>query len=688
MQTTNITPVAVKFEIHAYDEVYDVSNSLDNWKDAELMLKRDGTSGVFHQFTTPFEFVYEAYDIVKNLFDTHQYRAVADMYVYIRRDDWMDNAQKYHNPQIFNLDFSTYDESDTKIEIATKRTSLYDYLKSKGKVVYDIPVSEIKETRSLWYDRIEMENKIALACVTNRDRYQLDSGSGFKSIGITYEKAEIAVQDVIYAQTVPEYESFDVDNSKFIFASSFIESVLVDFDIDIAGSIGIENIGDTRITALSLVLFKVIAGGSIGSRTTIATYVFNVSSTTINVNRRIRGTTSLDKDEGLYFMLSHEVSGSGFFAGIFPSLEGTINLRYNAIYDPVDIDVINPKNLLQRLVNEASETSGVYSSDIEDVEFQDKIMLAAAESVRGIEPRFDDGVMVSKGAEIHTSYNAFAEWMKVYGYEPHIDATSVVFKKRSKAFRSDILALELQESDCADLRRYVNDDYIYSGVKVGYERKDIENANVRFEFNGQHDYSTESNLQNKVLELISPYRADCYGIEFLAQERLRQTTDNKADKDIFVIDVMLGMVNFALRYVVFRNLFSGNVLRSIATGQVNYSLFNGNLNPRNLLLRNLDLIGVSANDLRFTASDSNAEIIIDGQPINANHSIPNGVGLFDAITYDIASKNILNLPTGDSINGVVKFHYKGKVYEGFIDEISKNPAWESETTWKLRKKKG
>jgi hypothetical protein len=40
------------------------------------------------------------------------------------------------------------------------------------------------------------------------------------------------------------------------------------------------------------------------------------------------------------------------------------------------------------------------------------------------------------------------------------------------------------------------------------------------------------------------------------------------------------------------------------------------------------------------------------------------------------------------MNGVVRIHYRGKVYEGFIDEIAKNPAWESETTWKLRKKKG
>ena len=87
------------------------------------------------------------------------------------------------------------------------------------------------------------------------------------------------------------------------------------------------------------------------------------------------------------------------------------------------------------------------------------------------------------------------------------------------------------------------------------------------------------------------------------------------------------------------------------------------------------------------------EITIDGQAINANLNIPNGVGLFDAIMYDIASKNIQDLPAGDDMNGIVRFEHRNKdtgdvdTYEGFIDEISKNPAWESETTWKLRKKK-
>jgi predicted S18 family serine protease len=52
-------------------------------------------------------------------------------------------------------------------------------------------------------------------------------------------------------------------------------------------------------------------------------------------------------------------------------------------------------------------------------------------------------------------------------------------------------AIELTEEDCADLKISVDKDYLFSGLKIGYEKKEYENTNGLFEFNGQHDYATD-----------------------------------------------------------------------------------------------------------------------------------------------------------------------------------------------------
>ena len=688
MESINsITPLQVKFELRASGNACDVSDNISNRKNLEMTLKRDGTSGVFHEITFPFEFVLNAYDILKNLFDEKKYHAEADIYIYIRRDDWMWQPDKYHAPQIFSLDFTTYERTDAKIEIDTKRVSLYDHLKNKGKITYDIPVSEIKEQKPWRFDRIELENKIVFRVTSEKDQTVSISRESMNvawrsiTLGVTYEETEIGVQDVIYNQTVAynKYPVIDADgrdeSSYFMWLSKDSDYKYIDCNIDITGTVK-RDIFDANAISFALVL-ESLEGDAVFDIMTYSPPVVG-NSDVVSIEWRNSRKFLINKGGWGCYLLFRSTNVTQSFFNI--DIEGTVTVRYNAKYKPIDIDIINPQTLLQNLVNRMTGTQDAYAVEIEEFneDDQDLILMAAAESIRAIEPDNE-----SEGAKVHTSYNSFLEWMNVFGYEEHVTADALTLKKRSKGFRSDLTAIELDEEECAKLKEYVNADYLYSGVKTGYQKKDIENANVRFEFNGQHDYSTNINLSDNILELISPYRADCYGIEFLAQEREKKTTDNKADKDMFLVHVK----ETENEYETVKSVFAGNVLTNIEDGTVNDTLFNGKLNPFNLLKPNEGLIGVSVDKLTFTASDANAEIVIDGQPVNADYDIPAGAGLFDPVMYDIASRNMRHLPEGERTNGVVRFNYKGAVYEGFIEEITKNPAWEAETTWKLYGKK-
>lgn len=679
MRQNRLTPPFVKFELHAYGEVYDFSNSIDNWKDLEFTIKRDKTSGLFHQISFPFEFVLDAYDVIKSIFDKYQYRAKGDMYIYLLKDNWPYVEEQYHDPQIFNLDWTQYNKSDNKIEMDSRRSNLYDHVKAKNRIVYDIPVNGIKEDKQWNFGRIELENNIIFRIVAENTRWS-SGGIIHRTPGISYEKAEVSVPDIVYEKTIPEWQNFD-ENKDTWFAEMNVRSegspvkavISLNSIITSEGSDPHNNNLPNGIPNGALKNARIILIKSSYNKESDETEYIWIVWKDLDVNRELTEWNEeinfdLKPGEKLYLIIECQLDGGGW---IVYNIDGTIQLYYNGKHKEEAIDVIDPKVMLQSLVNKMTESEGVYQSDIEDfnTDRNNLIMMSAAESIRGI-PATD-----TSEPQVHTSYRNFVEWMNAYGYEQHITDNKLTFRKRGAGFRGDLTAIELEEHECADLREYVNEGYLYSGLKIGYNRKDIENTNGRFEFNGVHDYSTDLSMGEHMLELISPYRADCYGIEFLTQERGKDSTDDKSDKDLFLVNVS----ESSAYYTTVKNKYSGNYL--------NDTIFNGNLNPYNLMKLNEDLLGVSVNKLSFAASDSNSNIIIDDQRIDADYDIPEGTGLFDPIIYDIASKNIQHLPSGENMNGIIRFRYKGQTYEGFIEQVSKNPAWEMETVWILYKRK-
>jgi len=685
MKNGRITPPDVKFGLHAYGKVYDFSNCIANWKQIELTLRRDATSGIYHMVTFPFEFVLDAYDTVKEIFDTYGYRAKADVYIYLLKHRWPYEAERYHEPKIFNLDWVSYSKSDSKIEIDTDRDSLYDFIKAKNRLVYDIPVSELKQEKQWNFERIELENILTELATSDRERWEVrPQGHNFRHLAMSYVNSEIAIRDVIEEQTVVENLGFDQNRWFLQLNESYTEPVT----LRVTGSLDIpylkmfSDVSPAETRNLKIGFWKKTPDGTVDDDSFLDGVVIDQFFFEGAVSHDFDFEVQLnpkDMDLGvgdrLYFMMDLNRSGDSLNTIYVDTPDGfdfTFKVSYTARESAELIDMIDPKVLLQSLVDKMTDTQGVYQSDIVDfnTDKNNLIYLTAAESIRGIE-KTD-----TNEAKVHTSYRDFIEWMNTLGYEQSFEGNVLTIRKREFGFRKDLTAIELGMKECADLREYVNADYLYSGLKIGYKRKDIENINVRFEFNGIHDYSTDLNLSENIRQLISAYRADCYGIEFLTQERGKDSTDDKSDKDMFIVNISEGDDY----YETIPNEFSGNY--------PNQTLFNGNLNPYNLMLFNQNLLGISAKRLQFTASDANSQILIDGQSINQSHEIADGVGLFDARMYDIASRNIQDLPDGENVNGIVKINYQGNVYEGFIHEIAKSVAWETETTWILFAKKG
>ena len=87
----------------------------------------------------------------------------------------------------------------------------------------------------------------------------------------------------------------------------------------------------------------------------------------------------------------------------------------------------------------------------------------------------------------------------------------------------------------SDISLHVDSSALYSSVKAGYDKQEYSQANGRYEFRFSAEYTTGIILSDKRLELISPYRADSYGIEFMILERGDKTSDTRSDKDVFFV---------------------------------------------------------------------------------------------------------------------------------------------------------
>ena len=325
--------------------------------------------------------------------------------------------------------------------------------------------------------------------------------------------------------------------------------------------------------------------------------------------------------------------------------------------EPVNIDVISPSTILSKLLASMTENTIEHSSSIDyilssegtSIKFNrllERTYIMAAESARGL-PK----------AKIYTSYKKFCEWMETeFGYVPVINENTVTFMHRDKLFSSTVvkdLGTEINDYEFS-----VNDSLIYSSVKVGYDKQDYDSINGRDEFRFTNEFSTGLRLTDNTLSLISPYRADAYGIEFLVQKRGEDTTDNDSDNDVFFVECI-------------NNLSTGilDLNRPYSEGQLSGllspdTMFNLNYSPRFMLEANKKYIGACTDLLKFASSDGNSDVSIDGVKETDDFSIPER--LFTVSEVEVETSDIIS---PDDLLGLVSLNNRGRTVTGYIKQI-------------------
>ncbi len=675
-----------KCELILNGTTYDVTNDIKNWDDIKATLKRNNYDGVIRTFSSKFEFVKKAHDLIKEEYRTNYLKSFAYIAIFTLNDVW-----EYDKRFSCGLDFATYSDDGNTISISGIENSLSDLINANKSQTYDIPVSKLKEDMPLYYDRLVLTNEAAYIPIgdnleeekvnidyTSRNYKDRPGTGSIYLFPMSNVSSDIANKDhfeiydqhdksmVVTGWDFPE-NYFELENyvppilkclkdsSCVIKIRSRVSATLLSFfsgyilvnenlieDIRIFYAVGThyEN-GKYYFKTILTTAFKENEGAIINSK--------------IEINMKAGETLCV-------FCFIPYFNGKDILATVridFNEYDKFFGFTYFGRDKAIYIDVISPQKLLSKLLYNMTEREILCEIDTEGREDREifDCMIMAAESIRGLPE-----------AKIHTSFSKFSDWMKSFGYVYKIEGESIIFMIRPRFFEETIVK---HITNVKDFSTSVNESLIYSGVKVGFEKKEYDEVNGRDEFHTTSSFSTGLGMNDSIMELISPYRADPYGIEFLAQKRGENTTDNSSDNDVFFVQVSKKYN----RYILFRDPSAISGVLSPET------IFNIYYSPRRMLVRNARFIGACTSKLVFTSTDGNADVEIEGTPEKSVVNVDRPLFKVNEISINTPENEF-----PEDWNGVIEIEYKGEMYYGYIIQTDHNYGKSQSTTYKLIEK--
>lgn len=609
----------IKCEIILNGYVYDATNDLVNWDDVEMKWKRNDFDGVVRSFTTKFEFAGSTYSLLVSEFIKNMLNASASIVFYTRNNSWLWN-ERFRCA----LDFSTFSYNGNTCEINAIDDTLAAKIKANKSTKYEYNVSELSE-KDLDYDRLEMKSQVTwifpfssdeettVKLIYNHENY----------IPLYVEKSDIYTKNVVEVNDVgigEEIPFITCSKSQLIHLSCILTlqfGDLVNATVELISNIP----GDIDVLLYS--------GPVLSSSANIDMDIFMVPGQTLRLIYH-----------PYWVGAGHEKHYLTNITGIAPKI------TFLSKSDTVKIPTISPIKLLNRILESINSDSGSITGEIVNPTYAlQRTFILPAESIRGISQ-----------AKIYTSYKDFQEWMfAVFGFVPVIGDNKVSF------VHMDTLFVDKQAKDIGNTSEFelsLDSGMVHSSVKVGYNKKDYDSVNGRDEFRFTTEYTTGTKLTDSSLELISPYRADAYGIEFLAQKRGEDTTDSSSDKDIFFV-----MVQSTDESVL--HLERGQTITGVISPE---TMFNNLYAAPYMITAHYNYLRALGQKLFFASSDGNSDVKINSFALNADLELPNTALFLPARATFITDDS--SIP--DDLSGYISFVHQGKQYKGYVSEITLN----------------
>lgn len=649
-----------KLELIIGQEAWDVTDCLVNWDEVEVNYARSNYDGVMRSFTNKFEFAGDAFVLITDEYRKNYLQAQAKIVYYTRNNSWLWN-ERFR----CSLDFATLTYTTTTCEINAVDDSLASLIKAKKGTQYEYSVDRIKDGKKLMYDRLEMTSETIW--LMTGDTIEEEGGTYITNV---YERGE---------ETAGRYTMYSVP----IYVKT---SELAVKGIAAVNDVQLEYTGNRTSIVIEKPFFQNLSKENIyiNLKCRFRLYAHSEGNGTCRfylIQRYGAGIHYIhtqDLEEGVNFididMNDYQIKGGGLlgmFIGVTSDYEiyqmmpyasdETLEITFQAKEQAVEVDVVKPVTLLNRLLQSMNGGMEGFTGEIAASSGGrlEHTVLAAADSVRGL-----------GSAKLYTSYNKFCTWMEAeFGYVPVVDDAEkkVTFVHRDSLFK-EVEVKDLGD-ECTDFEFSVNESLIYARVRAGYDKQDYESVNGRDEWRFTSEYSTGVTLTDNALELISPYRADAYGIEFLAAKRGEETTDDESDNDVF----MIGVEEEESQYVPMRG--GAYTVDGVISPE---TMFNVMYSQRYMLEANARFLGVFAKTLERTSAEGNGEVTVGGVREDVDVTLPEGLFTAGELT---ATTGDTELP--EDLGGYVRLKAGGLEYTGYVNEVGVKYGREEAVTYEM-----
>lgn len=622
---------------------YEVTDCLVNWDDVELAYKRGDYDGVVRSFSTKFEFAGAAYSLLVGEYRSHYLQSSAHVVFYNRTNSW-EWAERFRCA----LDFSTLAYTATTCEINAVDDSLASLIKAKRGTEYEYSVKNIKDGPLLLYDRMMMKNSCKWLLsgseeevggemrVVNRFAFNTPHPS-YYTFPLYIESSELPVKNIASVSDLSGME-FVNEIPEYLFKN------VSDKNITIHVSANFNLHFHTTGNGGMILFFRKYDKD--GNDETILRHDFSEGWNEIDIDDDYQ----LEPSEYLFLFLAVSNAECELYQLQESASDERFSVEFSERDKAIRLDVVKPQVLLNRLLRSMNGgNSGISGHITTGVDARlDNTLLLAAESVRGLE-----------NAKLRTSYTKFCNWMSAeFGFVPVVDdaAKQVTFVHRDSLFK-DTEVKDLGDG-CTEFEYAVNEGLIYARVRVGYDKVDYDSVNGRDEFRWTNSYETGVTLTDTSLDLISPYRADAYGIEFLAAKRGEDTTDDGSDNDVFMVGAEL--TDSGTRYELIRGgeyAVSGVISPD--------TMFNAMYAQRFMVAANERYIGVFADGLAFASSEGNGDASVGGVRTDADLSISGGLFTVGEVEVETGDQQLPH-----DLGGYFTLRKNGMEYQGYLKETA------------------
>lgn len=621
----------------------------DGWKKIQIQNQRNGTYfAVDRSFTVPLEYVKDGGQILKHIY--YNYGIEAKVYMSICEQQLYFDATHYgfYYKLLYRgeIDLANFKHDGVKVTVNIMEGGIVKLIKAYENTKYEIPV-DVPDAVDVYMDGVELQASA---------NYTVQPGNtgGLHLPGWLYINSEGT--------------SLNVETNTVYLRAGSINTTTSDEWL-------IKNIGGSAITFTLQGFIKVrasangvyIFGFQTSSNAVFPVYTNNSFPGGVDTTIPFNINITLQPGEKLFSIASWN---NTLF--LLSYLDGDLKISFGSSYRPSTIKALRPLYVFQQLISKIS--SGQYTAQSDYL----------ANSISDVVVTCGDAIREIPGAVIKTSLrDFFTSYNSHFGLGMGMLGTGLRLEQKSFWVQyTDVIDL----GEVSKMKVSPANDLLVNNIKIGTPEQKYDDVNGKQEFNTTAEYSAPITRVAKDLNLVSPYRADCYGIEFT---RLnldgKDTTDNESDNDVFIIHIEDAPRGDGL-YHLDRSLNAG------AAGLLSpTTVFNLFLTPARALRRNGDYIRsvfykLDSRYLTFQTSDKNDAVVAGGITESADVQIASlNAALFSCNYLEFETKVPIDMLELLAANPLKAFAgtWAGFSFVGIPDKVAAQPGDNGAQTYKL-----